>query len=293
MGNLTLKQTLNELIRSGFHFETAQDKLLIKGDLSALSEAQKQFLREHKAAIIQLIENQTAKALPIRPMDSKAPRLLSYSQQGLWLLDKINSGSQQYNITSAFRLAGELDEAALQQTFYTILERHESLRSSFSVNAGGQPVQSVQSAEHFQLLKETLNPVNGDLEAQVVERYKVEAGRVFDLTKDLLLSVQLLRLDNTLHYLIINMHHIASDGWSMGLLVREFTTLYNSYVLGETNPLPDLPIQYADYAQWQRQWLKGAVLQSYIDYWKQQLAGLPVLHNLPLDKPRPRVQRFE
>ncbi len=293
MGDLTLKQTLNQLIQSGFYFEVAQDKLLIKGDLAALNDAQKIFLKENKAAIVALIENQTAKALPIRKTEGNTPKLLSYSQQGLWLLDKINNGSHQYNITSAFRLKGKVNYTALNQTFLTILQRHESLRSSFSVNAAGQPVQSVQPIENFEVGIEVLDPAKGDWEDQVLQKYKAEANRVFDLTKDLLLSVQLLKLEADSQVLIINMHHIASDGWSMGVLINEFNILYNSYAMGGVNPLPDLSIQYADYANWQRQWLNGPVLKSYIDYWKNKLANLPLLHNLPLDKARPRVQRFK
>lgn len=292
MGNLTTKQRLIELIQRGINFEVSQGKLLVKGDLSILSEEQKNFLKDNKSNIISLIQNQTRKTPIIEKIDKDLSKPLSFSQQGLWLFDKINSGSSQYNLTSTFKIKGEINYDVLNQTFNTILQRHESLRSSFFVGESGEPIQKVQKVNNFSAVIEDIDATNGDIQLQIEKKIREEKLRKFDLTKDLLLNIKLLKVNADDHILIITMHHIASDGWSMGVLVKEFNTIYNSYSKGEKNPLPELNVQYSDYAYWQKQFLQGDVLENHIDYWKQQLSDLPLLHNLPLDKPRPLTQTF-
>ena len=292
MGDLTIKQKLTSLIQKGLSFELSGDKLLVKGDLSILSDEDKQLLKEQKEAIISLIESQTKGVSVIQKMDKDAPKLLSFSQQSLWLLDKINDGSNHYNLTSAFKLKGEVDYNALNQTFQTIIQRHESLRTCFLINESGEPVQKIQAVKDFEVVLEELNTSKKNEEAIIVQRIEEEAHKIYDLTQDLLLSVRVLKLSQKSHVMIVTMHHIASDGWSMGVLVNEFNTLYTAYTKGTPNPLPELKIQYSDYAHWQRQWLKGKVLVQHTNYWKEQLADLPLLHNLPLDKSRPIEQSF-
>jgi len=293
MGDLIIKQQLTKLIQAGIAFEAAGDKLLVKGDLSLVSDEDRLFLKAHKAAIIALIEQQTREVPRVQRVSAAVPRPLSFSQQSLWLLDKINEGSNHYNLTSAFKLKGKVNYDALDRTFLTILQRHESLRSIFLVDASGEPVQQVQNISQYQITVEVLDPSLESAELQLGRIIREETRRIFDLTKDLLLKVRLLKISAEEHVLIANMHHIASDGWSAGILVNEINALYTSYVKGEPNPLPGLSIQYSDYAWWQRQWLKGKVLEEHTTYWKQQLAGLPLLHNLPLDKPRPVMQSFK
>jgi hypothetical protein len=293
MGNLAVKQELTKLIQAGLRFEVADGKLQVRGNLSVLSEADKQFLKTHKEEIVLLIEKQTQDIPVIQKVNKNVPKPLSFSQQGLWLLDKINEGSKHYNLISAFRLKGGLDHKALDQTFLTILQRHESLRSTFTVDVSGEPVQKVQDVGDYHVPVQEIDPSAESYETEAAQIIREETHRVFDLTKDLLLSVRLLKLSAEEHILIVNMHHIASDGWSRGILVKEFSVLYSSYVKGEPDPLPALSIQYADYAHWQRQWLKGKTLEEQTNYWKEQLSGLPVLHNLPLDKPRPLTQSFK
>lgn len=293
MGNLIIKQKLTKLIQAGVTFEAAPGKLLIRGDLSVLNEDDREFLKDNKEAILSLIEHQTQEVPVIQKMNADIPKPLSFSQQSLWLLDKINEGSNHYNLTSAFKLKGKVNYKALDQTFLTILQRHESLRSCFSVDASGEPVQQIQDLSEFNVAVEELDISQENYESQIIQVIQEETHRKFDLTKDLLLSVRLLKLRPEEHILIANMHHIASDGWSTGILVKEMNALYTSYVKGEPNPLPELSIQYSDYAYWQRQWLKGKVLEEQTNYWKDQLADLPLLHNLPLDKPRPVTQSFK
>lgn len=293
MGNLDLKQKLTKLIQAGIRFEISEEKLLVRGDLSLLNEEDKGFLKDNKAAIISLIEHQTQEEPVIQKTGKNIPRPLSFSQQSLWLLDKINEGSNHYNLTSAFKLKGKVNYKALDQTFLTILQRHESLRSCFLVDTSGEPVQQIQHLSHFNVVVEAIDTSREDYELRVIQMLREEAHKVFDLTKDLLLNVRLLKLSEEEHILVVNMHHIASDGWSTGILIKEVNVLYTSYVNGEPNPLPELSIQYSDYAYWQRQWLKGKVLDEQTKYWKDKLTELPLLHNLPLDKPRPVTQGFK
>jgi len=293
MGDLIIKQKLTQLIQSGIRFEVAQGKIQVRGDLGLLSDEDKVFLKEHKEAIIALIESRTQNTPVIRRIEKGTPKPLSFSQQSLWLLDKINEGSNHYNLTSAFKLKGSVNYKALEQTFLTILQRHESLRSYISVDAAGEPVQHVQDVNGFRISIEDIDTATENYEAQIIDVVQQEARRIFDLSKDLLLSVRLLRVREDEHILIANMHHIASDGWSKGILIKELSTLYTCFTKGEQNPLPPLDIQYGDYAYWQRQWLKGKVLEEQTNYWKKQLADLPVLHSLPLDRPRPLTQSFK
>ncbi|WP_166924933.1 MupA/Atu3671 family FMN-dependent luciferase-like monooxygenase [Flavobacterium poyangense] len=292
MGNLDLKQRLAKLIQQGINFEISQDKLLVKGDLSILNDDEKQFLRENKEGIISLIQNQGRKATTIQKVDKSVSLPLSFSQQGLWLLDKINNGSSHYNLTSTFKLTGKINYEALNQTFATIFQRHESLRSHFFVDESGEPVQKVQIVENYKVTVEELNTTPENRNQRIEEIVEQETFKIFDLSKDLLLSIRLLKIDSEEHILIVTMHHIASDGWSMGILVKEFNVLYNSYLKEERNPLAELDIQYSDYAYWQRQWFKGEILENQTTYWKNQLSDLPVLHSLPLDKVRPLAQSF-
>ena len=292
MGNMKIKQHLTAFFKKGIQFELSQEKLLVKGDLTVLTNEDKQFLTDNKTAIIELIKNKTKKVPTIQKLKPEDSKPLSFSQQSLWLLDKINDGSSHYNLNSAFRLNGDINYKALNRTFLTILQRHESLRSFFTVNENGDPIQKVQAVEDFNVTIEDLNVSAEDREMEIKRIIEEESQRGFDLNKDLLLHVRLLRMTETEHILIVTMHHIASDGWSMGVLVSEFNTLYRSYIKGEDNPLAPLNIQYSDYAHWQRKWLDGSVLEDHKKYWREQLMDLPTVHNLPLDKPRPAVQNF-
>ncbi|MEO8535349.1 MAG: condensation domain-containing protein, partial [Flavobacterium sp.] len=292
MGDLILKQRLTQLIQQGITFEASEGKLLIKGDLSVLSPEHKDFLKENKNEIIALIEQTTHEIPLLKSTEKNTLKPLSFSQQSLWLLDKINNGSSHYNLTSTFKLKGKLDYKALNQTFNTILERHDSLRSVFFVDNLGEPVQKNQALHDFTIAIEELDVSIENRQDQILQKIEEETNKIFDLTKDLLLSVRLFKANDLEYFMIVTMHHIASDGWSIGVLVKEFNSLYNSYSRGEPNALPDLQVQYSDYANWQRQWLKGKVLENQINYWKKQLADLPVIHNLPLDKTRPFIQSF-
>ncbi|HEX8439998.1 condensation domain-containing protein, partial [Archangium sp.] len=221
--------------------------------------------------------------------DGKLP--LSFAQQRLWFLDQLESGSASYNIPLAVRFEGVLDAAVLEKSLGEVVRRHEALRTTFAL-VDGQAVQRVQPAEGFVLHVENLSGLPAARrEEEARARVGAEARRPFDLGRDLMLRASLLRLAEREHVLVVNMHHIASDGWSVGVLMRELAALYEAHARGQQATLPELSVQYADYAVWQRGWLKDEVLGEQVAYWKQKLAGAAPLE-LPTDKPRPATQTY-
>ncbi|RYZ34123.1 MAG: amino acid adenylation domain-containing protein, partial [Myxococcaceae bacterium] len=217
---------------------------------------------------------------------------LSFAQQRLWLLDQLQPGSTSYNLPATVRLTGALDIGALQRTFQELVRRHESLRTTFRVR-DGQPVQHIDSTRELSWEVVTIDAEDASQrEADMRRRVELEARRPFDLVRDSLLRVTLLRLSDQEHVLVLVMHHIVSDGWSTGVLVREVQALYTAFSQGRPSPLPELAVQYADYAAWQRGWLQGDVLESQLSWWRTQLVGAPHALELPTDRPRAGVQTF-
>ncbi|MEO5730391.1 MAG: amino acid adenylation domain-containing protein, partial [Byssovorax sp.] len=214
---------------------------------------------------------------------------LSFAQQRLWFLDQLEPGSVPYNMPAALRLRGALDEAALAHVFGEVVRRHEVLRTTFAEHEG-RPVQVIHppgAAWALPRVDLSLLP-EASREAAARQRAVAEAGLPFDLTTGPLLRTTLLRLAVDEHVLLVTMHHIVSDGWSIGVLVHEVAALYRAYHDGRPSPLPELAIQYADFAAWQRRWLTDEVLDTQLAYWKERLAGGPMLE-LPTDRPRPLV----
>src|SRR6266576_2564818 len=216
---------------------------------------------------------------------------VSFAQQRLWFLDQLLPGNPFYNIPAALRLKTRLNVAALRRSLNEIVRRHEALRTCFSV-VDGQPVQVIAPVLELELAVADLGGIaEGERENEALRLAGAEAQRPFDLATGPLLRASLLQLADADYVLLLVMHHIVTDGWSMGVFFRELTDLYGAFVMGRPSPLPPLPIQYADYAVWQRQWLDGEVRQRQVGYWREQLAELPVLE-LPTDRPRPAVQSF-
>ncbi|HZF12136.1 MAG TPA: amino acid adenylation domain-containing protein [Thermoanaerobaculia bacterium] len=229
---------------------------------------------------------------PVAPALRQGPLPLSFAQQRLWFIDQLEPGSPLYNIPVVLRAEGPLDSAALARTLGEIVRRHEALRTSFAT-LEGSPVQVIQPAAPFVLTVVDLSGLaESAREALALTLGGREARRPFELTRVPLLRGVLLRLAVGDHLAVLTMHHIASDGWSMGVLVRELTALYAAFTAGRPSPLPELPVQYADFTVWQRSWLQGEVLESKISFWRRQLAGLPPRLELPTDRPRPAVQTF-
>src|SRR5689334_3034187 len=211
---------------------------------------------------------------------------LSFAQQRLWFLDQFAPGGAAYNLSGRLHLEGRLDTAALEASLNEIVRRHEALRTIFSTR-NGEPVQIVLAELHLPIpLIDLSRQSPTERETAIRELSEEEAQHPFDLVTGSLMRARLLRLSTEEHVLLLSMHHIVSDGWSMGLLIREVATLYEAYAVGASSPLKELNLQYGDYAVWQREWLQGEVLEQQLAYWREQLGGeLPVLQ-LPLDKPR-------
>ena len=237
---------------------------------------------------------QRRKGLPPLRQEGRPTRIpLSYAQQRLWFLDRLEGcRSTEYNMPEALRLRGELDVSALERAVNTIVARHESLRTHFA-EVDGEPLQVIDTKLRFELPVEDLSSLGEEHQQQRIEASaREEAAAPFDLSRGPVLRMRLLKLGPLEHILLRTFHHIASDGWSEGIFSRELSALYAAFCEGRENPLPPLPIQYADFALWQRRCLADGALDQGLAYWKQQLAGIPARLELPADHPRPAVQSF-
>ncbi|MFD2168535.1 amino acid adenylation domain-containing protein [Tumebacillus lipolyticus] len=227
---------------------------------------------------------------PITNRSREAPLPLSHAQQRMWFLDQFEQNSALYNIPTGIRLSGSLNLEALSKSFYAVVERHEALRTTFSLQ-GEQPVQVIAAAPADNMFTVIdLSDYPGDPDAEVHQLTTEVAERPFDLQKGPLLHAALFRLSAVEHVLIINLHHSVADGWSLGVFTEELAMLYRHYAAGAAVQLPELPFQYADYAAWQQEWLQGEVLQSQISFWREQLDGAPPILQLPTDRPRPATR---
>jgi amino acid adenylation domain-containing protein len=220
------------------------------------------------------------------PRDRQLP--LSFAQQRLWFLDQLEPGNTAYNIPIAARLTGRLEVEALRASLDEVVRRHEVLRTNFAA-VEGMPVQVINPPKPLMFLVEDLTG-EGEREAEVLRRAKEEAHRPFELSRDALLRVRLLRLAEEEHVVLLTMHHIVSDGWSMGVLFGELAALYAAFHAGAPSPLPELPIQYADFAVWQRGWLTEGMLARELSYWQQHLGAAPPVLRLPEDGASPAVE---
>ena len=213
------------------------------------------------------------------------PLPVSFAQQRLWFSDRLQPGNIAYNVYPSFRLKGMLDVAALEQSLNEIIRRHESFRTTFTI-VDGQPMQVVTPNLTLKLEVCDLQHLpEAEQSAEVKRITDAEARCPFDLAQGPLIRATLLKLEEEEHLLIVAMHHITSDGWSMGILYRELTAHYRAFSCGKTPTVPVLSLQYADYAVWQRQWLQGEVIEKQISYWKKQLANAPGLMNLKTSRP--------
>ena len=217
----------------------------------------------------------------------------SFAQERLWFLDQLEPNQPIYNIPDTHSFKGPLDLEAMQRSLSEIVRRHELLRTTFQM-VDGKPMQVIAPPPPFplQVIDITHLP-NAERAAEAQRLADEDANQPFDLRRGPLCRVQLVRLAEEHHLLLLTMHHIISDGWSLHVMARELGTLYQAYKSGQTSPLPELPIQYADFAVWQREWLQGEVLEKQLDYWREQLGGeLPLELELPFDHARPARQSF-
>ena len=287
-----IKTFLSDLANQDIKLWMDGDRLRCNAPQGVLTADMQIELKNRLAEIIQFLDQLKSEdqisARQILPMPRDGQLPLSFAQARLWFLYQLEGATGTYNTPDALSLIGSLKLEALKQSLEAIIQRHESLRTSFQP-IDGVPVQVIDPNPIWEL---SLVNLEGK-EAEAEKLAQAEAQTPFDLTKSPLLRVTLLKLQPEKHILLVNMHHIISDGWSTGVFIRELSHLYRAFVTGEKPTLPTLPIQYADFAIWQRQWLQGKVLATQLEYWKQQLAGAPTLLTLPTDRPRPAIQTFQ
>jgi amino acid adenylation domain-containing protein len=253
-------------------------------------------MARRKVEILQFLRETNRTSCSGPPPVSRVPRdrelLLSFAQQRLWFIDKFDPDNAAYNVPVAIRLTGALCVSALDQSLNEIARRHEVLRTTYrSVN--GAPTQVIHANVRMELVQTDLSgwPI-AEREEELQRLLREQTHCPFDLEKHLPLRAALVRLGENEHILLLVTHHIASDGWSSGILFRELSALYGAFCQDNPSPLEDLPIQYADYALWQKQWLQGDVLERQLSYWKKQLQGITPLQ-LPTDRPRPSITGSE
>jgi amino acid adenylation domain-containing protein len=263
-----------------------------KGTLTAELRSQ---ITERKTELLTFLRDQASSASPAPPpipsRASKESAPLSFAQERLWFLEQLQPGSAVYNICRVSRLTGQLNIAALEASLTEILRRHDILRSQIRV-IDGQPMQLTTSAPEFKLHFTDLRSLTGtELDEEVRDQIRSEGERQLDFSAGLFLRALLLQISDDQHILVLTTHHIVSDAWSMGILTRELWAHYQARANGKPLSLQELPVQYADYAVWQREWLQGDVLEAQLSYWRKQLENIPML-NLPTDHPRPAKQSF-
>ncbi|HET6763429.1 MAG TPA: condensation domain-containing protein, partial [Longimicrobiaceae bacterium] len=268
----------------------------IRAELGAEIALRTVFQSPSVAALAALVDAaagpRTGRDLPLAGAAPAQDAPLSFAQERLWFLDQMEPGSATYNLPITLRLRGALDADALRRSLGEIARRHEVLRAVFR-DRDGRPVQRFQPADGFALPVDDISGLGADaLEAEIAARVRDESLAPFSLADGPLFRAELLRAGPADHVLLVNMHHAVSDGWSIGILVRELTALYAAFSAGRPSPLAELPVRYADFAAWQRGWLTGEVLDGQVAFWRRTLDGAPALLELTTDRPRPAVQTY-
>ncbi len=277
-GHSLLATQVISRLRSAFAVELPLRCLFESPTVASLDK----FISEEQTDLAQLFPAIT----PVSKNTTEFP--LSFAQERLWFLNQLEGETATYNMPFVVRIAGNLNFNALESAIQEIVQRHAILRTNFQV-VNGSTVQVIKPTATIPLFVVLHEPTG---EEQLLQLATLEAQTSFDLSVDSLVRVKLLQLSEQEHFLLLTMHHIVSDGWSMGIFIQELSALYQAFCEGNPSPLPELPIQYVDYAVWQRQWLTSEVLERQLNYWEQHLAGAPPLLELPYDRPRKAVQTF-
>ncbi|HEY4387780.1 MAG TPA: amino acid adenylation domain-containing protein [Ktedonobacteraceae bacterium] len=282
-GHSLLLTQLATRIRSTFHVELPLRQLFQAATLVQMAKLIADAQREQQ----HLVDLE-----PIQPALREHPLPLSFAQQRLWFLQQFDTSNSAYNIPLLVRLTGNLKKDTLEQALTTVIARHELLRTTFST-IHGEPVQVVQQEQAFRLPLIDLSSLPSETQAEDFQQIAAhEIQQPFDLELDSPIRGSLLKIAEQEHILLLTLHHIVSDAWSTNILIQEIATVYTAEVAGKPSMLPALPIQYADFAVWQRNWLQGAVMEALLGYWKAVLADAPPLLTLPTDRPRPAIQTY-
>jgi amino acid adenylation domain-containing protein len=282
-GHSLLATQIVSRVRESFHVDLPVRSIFESPTLVELSERIEATMRSGTGLI----------APPLRRLPDNGQLLpLSYAQQRLWLVDQLTPGSNAYNIPAEMYIKADVNVGALEQALSEVVRRHEALRTTFFVS-GGQPAQRISPLTTLRLALVDLRSLDeNEREAEADRLRQEDALKPFDLANGPLLRATLIRVSKEQYLLLMNMHHIVSDAWSMGVMLHEMQTLYEAFSQGLSSPLPEPEIQYSDYARWQREWLQGDVLQQEVNYWKQQLDGAPTLLELDTNQPRQLTRRL-
>ncbi|GET38795.1 non-ribosomal peptide synthetase/type I polyketide synthase [Microseira wollei] len=293
---MNLKQFVGELAEQGVKLWVEDDQLRVRAAKGVLTPNLRDLLALHKAELVKLLRHSNARAndthLPIVPVSRTGNLPVSFAQERMWFLSQLDPTNPLYNEPQALRFHGFLNVVALEKSLNKIIQRHEALRTNF-VTVDGQPVQVITESLTLSVPVVDLQHLReSEREIRVQQLATAEAQQPFDLASVPLIRATLLKLTEVEHVLLLTIHHIVFDGWSWGIILRELATIYSAFCNDLFPELPSLPIQYKDFAVWQRQWLNKELLSSQLAYWKQQLSGAPDLLELPADRVRRATQTF-
>ncbi|MFB8795998.1 MAG: condensation domain-containing protein [Microcoleus sp.] len=293
---MKFNQFVDELSQRGVKLWAEGNQLRVRAPKGVLTPELRDLLTEYKAELLALVQHSNAIASDtdflLVPVSREGNLPLSFGQERLWFLNQIDPTNPSYNEFAALRLKGSLNAEALERSINEIIRRHEIWRTTFQ-EVDGQPIQIISSTLKLAMPLIDLRQFPNNEREIEIQRLATELIQPpFDLAAGPLLRVLLLQIERDEHIFIINGHHIVGDGWSLGIIFRELAALYEAFCSNKPSPLPELSLQYADFAHWQRRWLQGLTRSSYLAYWKQQLQGTPSVLELPTDRPRPAVQTF-
>ncbi|OTA15700.1 PvdJ [Xenorhabdus vietnamensis] len=287
-------QIVNEALDQGITLFVVDNQLKYKTTLDSIPSELLNEWKAHKQELIKFlgqIDSNWSQSIQRYERATHYP--LSFAQQRLWFIDQLTEGSPQYNCTEDFRFRDQLNFKAFEAAVKALLERHEALRTHFKV-IDNEPRQVIVKDYSLPITLHDLSVLSEtEKEHQVKQLGAIEENTAFNISTDLMLRILLIKLAENDYVIIYTMHHIACDGWSMSIFLSEILTLYKAYCQGETDPLPPLKIQYTDYAQWQKSWLQGDILEKQLTYWQNQLIGITPLHRFPLDNPRSEKLHLE
>ncbi len=298
---MMVDEIINACIHAGISLSLTEDENIdIHAEEGALTPDLISLLKNNKLDLIEWLKARERKQpahrakerLKLKSIGEHETYSLSFQQEGIWLTDQID-GSLQYNLPRIFELEGEVKQNKLNESLRLLAGRHPVLRANFNNGEDGQSEQSIGKVpEKILRYHNLIGQKNGEFETQIATHIKNEASKPFDLSRDLLLRVNLFERQKQSYVLLITMHHIASDAWSGGIFLRDLDSIYLSLVTEEEIPLPNLDIQYVDYANWQRKQLASGALDQELKYWRKQLEGIPDQHSLPLDRVRSNTPSF-